>query len=410
MTDIDNELADAYKQCAERNVLAALNPKVFFGYFSVCADGKGHGGDSTFPGLDWGQSAEALMWLGRTPEALASWEYVKTFIREDGLLPLAIFPSQAGKTSMVHGKHPFAVAPNGGLYRHWFPSNPLLVLANATFLIMGDAMHRFLQDRAWLDAQTPALRRVADWLAAQVEPEGLVPGGAYYLERPTRLQYDGIGQCYAAHALRLASQLTGDRRYEAVADRIRDCFRRRFWADGHCVEYINPEHGPISSHGLTDVDWAAIATGMASEEQCAVLWPQLRDNADFLYDGIPTGIATRPETYEDWEMMHMGRHDLAAMGRVWFLESWARWRMGDRDGLIESLRRVARKGRERNWSWWERYYSERTGDVADYHFDRYCEYPACFIRIVHRFVLGAESSASWRGAPRLLARAKEMNS
>ena len=100
------------------------------------------------------------------------------------------------------------------------------------------------------------------------------------------------------------------------------------------MEYLHPERGTISSHGLTDVDWAAVATGAASTEQCATLWPQLKDNADFLYSDVPTGIATRPETYEDWEMQDIDRHDLSSMGRVWYLECWARARMDDRDGLL----------------------------------------------------------------------------
>jgi len=74
------------------------------------------------------------------------------------------------------------------------------------------------------------------------------------------------------------------------------------------------------------------------------------------------------------------------MGRVWYLECWARARMGDRDGILRSLRRVAEVGRANNWAWWERYYSEKTGDLAKYHFNRYCEYPANLIRIVHRFL------------------------
>ena len=84
---LEPELAECYRQCADKNVLAALNPKIFFGYFSVCADpSQGHGHDTTFPGLDWGQSAEALLWLGRRAEVMASWDYVKGFLREDGLM------------------------------------------------------------------------------------------------------------------------------------------------------------------------------------------------------------------------------------------------------------------------------------------------------------------------------------
>ena len=393
-SQLEPELAEAYRQCADKNVLAALNPNIFFGYFSVCADPKqGHGHDTTFPGLDWGQSAEALLWLGRTDEVLASWEYVKTFLREDGLLPFAIVPSQAGTTVQMKlpkstEEYPFVVAANGGAYAHWFPGNPLLMLPNVTFVQMADAIYQHTRDRAWLDAQLPVLRKVTDWMSEQITAEGLVRGGGFYVERPPRLNHDGVTQCYTAHAFRLAAMLGGDPGYSVIADRITKAFREKFWAGDHCVEYIHPERGAISYHGLTDVDWAAIATGMATPEQVKVIWPQLRDNRDFVYDGIPTGISTRPETYEDWEMMYLDRHDLAAMGRVWYVEAWARSAMGDREGLLASLRQVARVGKANNWYWRERYYSERSGDLGSYRINTYCEYPANFIRIVHRFLLG----------------------
>ena len=391
---LEPELAEAYRQCADKSILAALNPKIFFGYFSVCADpSQGHGSNTTFPGLDWGQSAEALLWLGRKAEVLASWDYVKTFLREDGLIPFAIVPDQAGTTAQMKlpksdKEYPFVVAANGGAYSHWFPGNPLLMLPNVTVVQMADAIFKHTKDQAWLTAQLPYLRRISDWMVQQVTPEGLVRGGGFYVERPPRLEHDGVTQCYTADALRLAAWLTGDSAYTAVADRITACFRKKFWAGDHCVEYINAEHGVISHHGLTDVDWAAIATKTATPEQIKILWPQLRANRDFIYDGIPTGISTRPETYEDWEMMYLDRHDLAAMGRVWYVEAWARSVMGDREGLLESLRQVARVGRENNWYWRERYYSERSGDLGSYRINTYCEYPANFIRIVHRFVLG----------------------
>ena len=397
-TGLESELAEAYRACADRNVLAALNPSVFFGYFSVCADPtQGHGSDTTYPGLDWGQSAEALLWLGRTAEVLSSWDYVKSFLREDGLIPFAINPGQAGTTAWIElasfkEKFPLVIEPNGGIYRHWFPGNPLFALANTTFIQMADAIHRHTGDAAWLAAQAPYLRPAAAWLVRQVPADGLVPGGGFYLERPSRLDYDGVTQCVVAHTLRRAARLLGDEACAAAAERITHAFRERFWAGDHCVEYIHPERGPVSSHGLTDVDWAAIATGLATPEQVSRLWPQLQNNRDFIYEGIPTGIATRPETYEDWEMQYLDRHDLAAMGRVWYLEAWARFRMGDRAGILESLRQVARVGRGNDWSWHERYYSEKTGNLASYRINTYCEYPANFIRIVHRFVLGGDAA------------------
>jgi hypothetical protein len=387
------DIGEAYRQAAEKSVLASLNPKVFFGYFSVCADGQGHGGNTTYPGLDWGQTAEALLWLGRREEVLASWEYVKGFQREDGLLPFAILPDLAGKTVPVDPNCRLTVAHDGAVFDHWVPGNPLRTLANVTSILLLDSIYRNIGDAAWLARQTDMLRRAVSWLMNQITPEGLVHGGGFYVERPVRLEYDGVNQCYTAHALRLAAGLlraTADaplaESCETVARKIVSCFRERFWAGDHCVEYIHPERGAIRCHGLTDVDWAAIAMDIVSEEQRDVLWPQLQNHPGFLYQGMPTGIATLPETYEDWEVEKIDRHDVAAMGRVWYLEAWARARMNDRDGILQSIRRVARAGRENNWYWWERYYSERTGSLARYSYNTYVEYPANLIRIVHRFL------------------------
>ncbi len=405
---LSSDLAEAYRQAAEKNVLAALNPKVFFGYFSVCADGRGHGGNTTFPGLDWGQSAEALLWLGRKAEVLASWEYVKPFQREDGRLPFAIAPDLAGKLPTGAPGYELKVEDNGAIFVHWVPGNPLRTLANVTFLLLADAIFAQTADLAWLAAQRPWLRRAAEWLEGEITPEGLMRGAGFYLERPTRIEFDGVNQCCSAHALEQAARLldaAGDSeaagRCRLAAAALTAAFRARFWAGDHCVEYLHPERGPIRHHGLTDVDWAAVATGVAAPEQIAVLWPQLKDNPEFVYGGMPCGISTRPESYEDWEMQNIDRHDLAAMGRCWYLECWARARMGDREGIRRSLRQVAAVGRANHWSWRERYYSAQTGNLAKYQIERYCEYPANFIRIVHRFLRpdgNAEPAGACAGA------------
>ena len=62
-------------------MLAAVNPKVFFGYFSVCADGKGYGYGNTYPSLDGHQMTDALLWLGQVDVAKANWNYVRKFQR-----------------------------------------------------------------------------------------------------------------------------------------------------------------------------------------------------------------------------------------------------------------------------------------------------------------------------------------
>jgi len=391
----DALLTAAYDQSASHNVLAALNEKVFFGYFSVCADGKGHGGDTTFPGLDWGQSAEALLWLGRGDIVRASWDYVKSYQREDGLLPFAILPAHAGTTFPILG-NPITIDSRGAAYVHWEPGNPFRTLALVTYLQVANAFFRHTRDEAWLRRQAGSLRLALDWMERTVTARGLVVGGGYYLERPPRHEHDGVTQCYNADAYGLAAGLFGHLgdaeragHYRGLAGRITAAFRTDFWAGDQCVEYIDPKGRPIFSHGLTDVDWIAVATHTASPEQIATVWPRLREARGFAYSGVPTGIATRPEAYADWELTS-DRHDIAAMGRVWYLEAWARAEMGDGDGLVASLHQVAEAGRGNDWSWFERYYAESTGFLGLFKMNRYVEYPACLIRIVNRFLLGIE--------------------
>jgi hypothetical protein len=174
-------------------------------------------------------------------------------------------------------------------------------------------------------------------------------------------------------------------KYNNLADRIQQHFIDAFWLGNRFVEYIHPQRGPIASHGLTDTDWSALAFGTLTDAQGAALWPQLRNETRFYYGGIPTGIATEPEKYQDWEFTYPDQQALAAMGRVWYVEARARARMGDADGLVESIRRVCRAGRDGGWYWRERY-----GPKGGFGAQKYCEYPANLIRIVQRFLLGFE--------------------
>jgi hypothetical protein len=77
--------------------------------------------------------------------------------------------------------------------------------------------------------------------------------------------------------------------------------------------------------------------------------------------------------------------DLAAMGRVWYLEAAARARMGDAAGLLDTILRVCKAGRETGYYWRERY-----GPKGGYGAEEYCEYPANLIRIVQRFLFGLQ--------------------
>jgi hypothetical protein len=387
----DDRLMEAYERAARQNVLAALNPKVFPGYFSVCADGRGFGYGNTYPSLDGHQMTDALLWLGQVDTAKANWDYVRTFQREDGNLPLAIFPSQAGKTVGPKG-YTTTIAPNGGLYQHWVPGNPLAALASPTYIQNADVIFRRTLDLDWLRAQIASVNRAADFLESLTTPEGAVKGGGYYVERPTRLDCDGVTQPHAEDAFRRAAALNrvaGDpqqaARQEAVAARIRKYFVEQFWKKDRFAEYRHPERGFIASHGYSDADWTALAFGAASREQIAALWPSIRNEQRFYYGDMPAGIVTEPDRYEAWEFSYPDRMDLAAMGRVWYLECQARARMGDAAGLLESILRVCKAGREAGYYWRERY-----GEKGGYGAEKYCEYPANLIRIVQRFVLGVD--------------------
>lgn len=392
----DAAINEAYERSATQNVLAAVNAKVFFGYFSVCADGQGFGYGNSYPSLDGHQMTDALLRLGRVDVVKANWNYVRKFQRPDGRLPLAILPGAAGQTigQSAPGSRPALsrVDPNGGLYTHWVPGDPLRALAAPTYIQNADVIYRYTHDRGWLDEQLPSINLAADQLASLTDPDGGVRGAGYYVERPARIEYDGVAQCHAADAFRrvaaldnLAGRLDAARRYQDLADRVTGHFRRVFWVGDHFAEYIHPERGVVSSHGLTDVDWSAIATGLASAEQVAILWPRLKDERRFDYGGMPAGISTRPDSYEAWEFTTNDRYDLAAMGRVWYLQCWAYARMGDGNRLVDSIRKVCKVGREHGYSWRERY-----TDKGGHGVEKYCEYPANLIRIVQRFLMGVE--------------------
>src|SRR3989304_4753593 len=86
----DAEIAAAYERAAVQNVLAAVNPKVFPGYWSVCADGQGFGYGNTYPSLDGHQMTDALLWLGQVEVVKANWDKVRSFQRTNAHPPIAI--------------------------------------------------------------------------------------------------------------------------------------------------------------------------------------------------------------------------------------------------------------------------------------------------------------------------------
>ena len=245
----DPLITEAYYKAAHQNVLPAVNPAVFNGYFSVCADGKGFGYGNTYPSLDGHQMSDALLWLGQINTVKANWDYVKSFQKPDGKLPIAILPSEAGK-KIGPKNYQSEVDANGGLYKHWVPKDPLRALAGTTYIQNADVIFRFTLDKQWLREQIPSINLTADYLASMITDEGAVGGAGYYVERPTRLEFDGVSQGHAVDAFRRIAALNniiGDnvaaKKYSALADLVTAYFQKKFWQGTQFAEYLHPEKG-----------------------------------------------------------------------------------------------------------------------------------------------------------------------
>ncbi|HUU30723.1 MAG TPA: hypothetical protein VMY69_01325, partial [Phycisphaerae bacterium] len=96
---------------------------------------------------------------------------------------------------------------------------------------------------------------------------------------------------------------------------------------------------------------------------------------------------TKPFTYEKWEYNEpvpfqvSPLKDVAAMGRVWYLEAAACRRMHAHDRLVESVRKVCRAAKA-DGHWRERYHPQPDGTVLPIGVEKYCEYAAVLVRVV----------------------------
>ena len=113
----------------------------------------------------------------------ANWDYVRKFQKPNGQLPFAIWPDQ-----------------NKLWFVHHVPGDPLRALSGPTYIQNAEVIFRFTQDRQWLLKQLPSVNLAADHLASLTTSDGAVKGAGYYVERSTRIEFDGVAQCHAADA------------------------------------------------------------------------------------------------------------------------------------------------------------------------------------------------------------------
>lgn len=410
----DPEIRAGVEAAIFKNVIPAATENVYPGHFTITADGGAYGGDTTWPGLDSWQMAGAYLLLGRTRLVMDYFDFVRASQRKDGNIPFAIFTGNTPASGCLRGlKSPddiFTYKPPKreglpassqevrqwiGLFEHWQPkANPLSTLGSVCYILTAAEIFDATRSLPWLHERLPSISAAAKYLLTRRTENGLISGSGFYTEAPPRYGWDGVTQCYAIQAFRklaglfaAADDKTNSAAWISEADKLTRSFIAAFWREDHFGEYIHAERGLVDSHGLSDVNWAAVAFGIATDRNLEVLWPRLLKEPGFWLGGMPTQTVTKPFAYEKWELSEPvpiqfpPLNDVAAMGRAWYVEAMACQRMGDRRRLVESVRQVCQAAKATGF-WRERYHPRPDGTVVPAGAEKYCEYAAVLIRVV----------------------------
>jgi len=409
----DAEIRAGVEAAISKNLIPAATEQYYPGYFTISADGQAYGGGATWPGLDSWQMAGAYLLLGRTRLVLDYFDFVRASQRKDGAIPFAIFTGDTRPGGYLCGlKYPedaFTYKPPTregapasseetrtwiGLFEHWQPkANPLSTLGSICYILTAAEIYDATHSLPWLRGRLPSVEAAATFVLSRKSDNGLIGGSGFYTELPPRYGWDGVTQCYAIHAFREMARLcraARDRRNEAAwsgrAAKLTKTFIAAFWRQDHLAEYLHAERGLVDSHGLSDVNWAAVAFGIADDRKLKLLWPRLLQEPAFWVGDMPTQTVTNPFNYEKWEYNEpvpfavSPLNDVAAMGRAWYLEATACQRMHARERLVESVRKVCRAATDGYWR--ERYHPQPNGCVSPAGAEKYCEYAAVLVRVV----------------------------
>lgn len=189
-----------------------------------------------YPGVDVKhQTAAYLACTGDLPLVLRGWELTtKTHQMPDGGV----------RSSTMHdnpqGTWPEATADAAVVYY------PLRSTATIDYLLTGDIIFRFSQDKAWLGANLPHLRRAARFLEGWIDEEGIFHSDSYDLDQVYR-EIDGVALASAYLAFqRLATleEVTGHdaeaKHGRAVAQRLAQAAETHFWDQrrGYYAEHL----------------------------------------------------------------------------------------------------------------------------------------------------------------------------
>jgi hypothetical protein len=410
----DAEIRAGVEAAIAKNLLPAATERVYPGHFTIAADGVAYGAEYTWPGLDSWQMAGAYLLLGRTRMVLDYFEFVRASQRKDGNIPFAIFDDTVRPGGCLRGlKYPddlYTYQPPKraggpassqeprrwiGLFEHWQAKGfPLGALAPVCYELTAAEIFDATKSVAWLKERLESLEAAARYLLTMRNETGLIGGSGFYTEAPPREGSDGVTQCYTIHAFRELARLCGaagenarESTWTGEADKLAKTFVAAFWRKDHFGEYVHPEHGLVDSHGLSDVNWAAVGFGVATDREAEQLWPRMLSQPGFWLGDMPTQTVTKPFTYEKWEINEAPPcpapvlNDVAAMGRAWYLEAMACKRMRARERLVESVRKVCQAAKADGY-WRERYHPQPDGTVTPDGAQKYCEYAAVLVRVV----------------------------
>ncbi len=123
---------------------------------------------------------------------------------------------------------------------------PLRLTANIDTLLLGDMIFRFSQDREWLASNLPVMRKVAGFIEAWLDPEGLLHSDSYDLDQVYR-EIDGVANASAILALRRLADLEAvagnaerSEGFHGLAARIAGGMEKHFWNGdfGYYVEHL----------------------------------------------------------------------------------------------------------------------------------------------------------------------------
>lgn len=229
-----------------------------------------------YPGVDVKHMAAAYLACAKDLDlVLRAWDLTASskYLLADGSVRPMTFHNNP------HSVVPEATAGDTNVYY------PLRLTANIDFLLLGDMIFRFSQDKAWLAENLPAMRKAAAYMEGWMDPEGLIHSDSYDLDQVYR-EIDGVANASAILAFRkladleaVAENSDGRGHYAVVADRVAAAMEKHFW---------NQESGYYEEH-LAYNDLAR--TGRLREKVTAGVVAEGKDTAPKAVDGIRgTGI------------------------------------------------------------------------------------------------------------------------